>query len=87
MEAEAASGIESLGVYRSSDSDVEWTYVSPGALLRARRAQGRPYRTGGDELLVADDGSSSISMEDFAIALLDEAERPQHPNRRFTAAY
>ena len=34
-----------------------------------------------------DDGSSGISMEDFAIALLDEAERPQHPNQRFTAAY
>ena len=36
---------------------------------------------------MTDDGRSGISMEDFAIALLDEAERPQHPNQRFTAAY
>ena len=84
--AEAASGIESLDVYRAADTDVEWTYVSPGALLAPGERTGS-YRTGGEQLLVGEDGSSAISMEDFAIALLDEVERPQHPNQRFTAAY
>src|SRR5262245_6349787 len=84
--AEAASGIESLDVYRAADTPVEWTYVSPGALLAPGERTGR-YRTGGEQLLVADDGSSGISMEDFAIALLDEVETPKHPNQRFTAAY
>ena len=84
--AEAASGIESLAVYRSADTPVEWTYVSPGALLAPGERRGT-YRTGDEQLLVADDGSSQISMEDFAIALLDEVEAPKHPNRRFTAAY
>lgn len=83
---EAASGIESLDVYRRADTPVEWTYVSPGALLAPGVRTGK-YRTGGEQLLVADDGQSGISMEDFAIALLDEVERPQHPNQRFTAAY
>jgi putative NADH-flavin reductase len=84
--AEAASGIESLGVYRSADTPVEWTYVSPGAFLAPGERTGS-YRTGGEQLLVREDGSSAISMEDFAIALVDELENPQHPNQRFTAAY
>ena len=83
---EAASGIESLEVYRSSDTPVAWTYVSPGAFLAPGERTGS-YRTGGEQLLVGEDGSSAISMEDFAIALLDEVEEPTHPNQRFTAAY
>jgi uncharacterized protein len=83
---EAASGIESLDVYRSAETPVEWTYVSPGALLAPGERTGS-YRTGGERLLVGEDGSSAISMEDFAIALLDEVENPKHPNERFTAAY
>jgi putative NADH-flavin reductase len=83
---EAASGIESLDVYRNADTPVEWIYVSPGALLEPGERTGN-YRTGSEQLLVTDDGRSGISMEDFAIALLDELEDPQHPNQRFTAAY
>jgi putative NADH-flavin reductase len=83
---EAESGAESLDVYRAADTDVEWTYVSPGAVLAPGERTGT-YRTGDEQLLVTDDGSSSISMEDFAIALVDELENPQHRNRRFTAAY
>jgi putative NADH-flavin reductase len=84
--AEAASGIESLAVYRSAQTPVEWTYVSPGAFLAPGERTGS-YRTGGEQLLVGEDGSSAISMEDFAVALLDEVEERKHPNQRFTAAY
>jgi putative NADH-flavin reductase len=84
--AEATSGAESLDVHRAADGAVEWTYVSPGAVLEPGERTGR-YRTGTDQLLVAEDGRSSISMEDFAIALLDELEQPRHLNQRFTAAY
>jgi uncharacterized protein len=86
LKAEAASGIESLEVYRSADTPVEWTYVSPGAFFAPGERTGS-YRTGGEQLLVGEDGGSAISMEDFAIALLDEVEEPRHPNQRFTAAY
>jgi putative NADH-flavin reductase len=60
--------------------------VSPGALLEPGERTGQ-YRTGSEQLLVTDDGRSGISMEDFAIALLDEVEEPKHPRGRFTAAY
>jgi hypothetical protein len=44
------------------------------------------YRLGRDELLVDHAGNSTISMEDFAVALLDEVERPNHHRTRFTVA-
>jgi putative NADH-flavin reductase len=53
----------------------------------ASRLDDRRYRLGGDRLLVAEDGRSHISMEDFAVAILDEAEKAEHPRQRFTAAY
>lgn len=38
-------------------------------------------------LVVTVAGASRISTSDFAIALLDEAERPKHGRTRFTVAY
>ncbi|HWK51038.1 MAG TPA: NAD(P)H-binding protein [Steroidobacter sp.] len=45
------------------------------------------FRLGTDELLVNADGDSYISVEDYAVAMLDELERPAHPRQRFTAGY
>ncbi|NEE01350.1 NAD(P)-dependent oxidoreductase [Phytoactinopolyspora halotolerans] len=71
--------------YRA-DTTVDWVYVSPPAMLVPGRRTGT-YRTGRDELLVDDAGRSEISMEDFAVAVLDEIERPRHRRTRFTVAY
>ena len=43
------------------------------------------FRLGTDQWLSNDQGESSISVEDYAIALLDKIERPQFIRRRFTA--
>ncbi|WP_282785781.1 NAD(P)H-binding protein [Nocardia sp. CC201C] len=75
-----------LDVFRAADGSVDWTYLSPSALLEPGARTGR-FRLGRDELLVDDAGDSGISMEDLAVALLDEAERPQHSRTRFTAGY
>jgi putative NADH-flavin reductase len=83
---EAQAQADALDTYRATDTDVEWTYVSPGALLEPGERTGE-YRTGGDRLLTDDDGHSRISMEDFAIAMIDEAVEPQHSGNRFTAAH
>jgi putative NADH-flavin reductase len=76
---------EQLEVVRGSD-DVDWVYVSPPATLEPGVRTGQ-YRVGRDELLVAAGGASYISMEDFAVALIDEIERPQHRRTRFTVGY
>jgi putative NADH-flavin reductase len=83
---EALAATAALDVFRQTDTPVEWSFVSPGALLAPGERTGR-YRLGGDQLLVDADGRSHISMEDFAIAILDEVEDPKHPRQRFTAAY
>jgi len=65
---------------------VDWAYLSPPAVLEPGDRRGI-YRVGTDELLTDAQGSSCISMEDLAVALLDEAERPKHHRTRFTVAY
>ncbi|MGP3975142.1 NAD(P)-dependent oxidoreductase [Streptomyces sp. 8N114] len=71
---------------RHAPDQLDWAYVSPPALLEPGRRTGR-YRVGADELLLDGEGRSAISMEDFAVALIDEAERPKHHRARFTVAY
>ena len=67
-------------------SSIDWTYLSPAAFFEPGQRTGK-FRLGQDELLTAADGKSSISMEDYAIALVDELEQPQHRRQRFTVGY
>ncbi len=46
-----------------------------------------PYRRGSDFLLVDEAGHSKVSMEDFAVAMMDEAETPTENVKRVTVAY
>jgi uncharacterized protein len=66
--------------------DLDWTYFSPPALIEPGERTGT-FRLGETALLADSQGQSRISAEDYAIALLDELERPQHIRRQFTAAY
>jgi len=70
----------------NANQNANWTYLSPPAMLVPGTRTG-VYRLGSDELIVDIDGLSQISMEDFAVVLLDEAEHPKHYRTRFTAAY
>ena len=67
-------------------TDLEWTAISPPASIQPGERTGK-FRLGRDHLLEDDKGKSEISREDFAIAILDEIEKPRHIRQRFTAAY
>ncbi|WP_399925799.1 NAD(P)-dependent oxidoreductase [Streptomyces kanamyceticus] len=82
----AAASNAQYEALRTANTAVDWTYFSPAALFEPGTRTGR-FRLGKDELLVAPDGTSSLSMEDAAIALLNEAEHPEHHRSRFTAGY
>ena len=69
-----------------AEKRVDWSYACPPAMLSPGQRTGH-YRLGSDTLLVDTHGDSVLSMEDFAVALLDEAEKPRHIRTRFTAAY
>jgi hypothetical protein len=82
---EAAAGAAFLGVLRQ-EKTLDWTFVSPSALFFEGERTGT-FRLGKEDLLIAADGNSSISFADYAIAMLDEVERPAHSRQRFTVGY
>lgn len=69
-----------------AETALDWTFVSPPAMLTPGQRSGK-YRVGGDQLLTDGDGESRISLEDYAVALLDEVESPRHSRQRFSVAY
>ncbi|UTD56502.1 NAD(P)-dependent oxidoreductase [Halomonas sp. MS1] len=63
-----------------------WTFLSPAAEIFPGERSGN-FRLGGDTLLTDSEGNSRISVQDYAIAMIDELENPQHTNQRFCVAY
>jgi putative NADH-flavin reductase len=67
-------------------SDINWTYFSPAAFFEPGERTGK-FRLGTDQLVADSKGQSRISLEDYAIALVDELEKPAHERARFTIGY
>ena len=82
---EAAAGGVFLDKLRAQSS-VNWTYFSPPAVFIPGTRTGI-FRLGLDNLISDASGTSTVSMEDFAIAMVDEIEKPAHLNKRFTIGY
>jgi uncharacterized protein len=76
---------EALEMFRAN-TRVPWTFFSPAAMIKPGDRTGR-FRLGNDQLIVGADGKSAISCEDYALAMIDEAEHPLHIQRRFTIGY
>jgi putative NADH-flavin reductase len=76
---------EALKIYQK-EKDIEWTYLSPSAEISPGERTGK-FRTGKDQLLTDANGRSWISMEDYAVAVVDELENPMHIRERFTVGY
>ncbi|MBZ4318532.1 NAD(P)-dependent oxidoreductase [Streptomyces huiliensis] len=75
---------DALNVLRTSNR--LWTYFSPAEDITPGPRTGR-FRLGGDQPVLDADGRSRISVEDAAVALVDEAELPRFVQRRFTIGY
>lgn len=82
--AEATKGGVFLDLLKKV-SDLDWTFLSPAAMFVPGARTGK-FRLGKDQLLSNAQGSS-ISFEDFAIAMVDELEKPAHTRQRFTVGY
>lgn len=83
---EALAQGEALAIFRSSDSSLNWTFVSPAAEIFPGEKQGA-YRIGGDQLLVDSDGNSRISVSDYAVAMLDMLDTASFAQQRVGVAY
>ena len=82
---EAVQGAEALEYIRGVD-DLDWTYVSPAAIISPGERRGH-YRMDGDELLTDEAGHSEISAEDYAIAIGDLVESADHVRERVGVAW
>jgi hypothetical protein len=82
---EASKGRDFLNLLRG-ETTLDWTFLSPAAIIEPGVRTGK-FRLGKDELVADAKGESRISAEDYAVALIDEVEKPQHRRQRFTLAY
>jgi uncharacterized protein len=83
---EAQAQARALDVFRASKADIDWTYVSPAAMIEDGERTGH-YRVGGEQLLTDASGNSHISVADYAIALLDRLDQHDALRQRITVAY
>lgn len=85
---EAKAARDALALLRE-EAALDWSFVSPAPLLAPGERTGR-FRLGGDQVLMDSQDPSQpgrISVQDLAVAIVDELEKPAHTRRRFTLAY
>lgn len=86
-------GVKSLGEFYldtlTKEKEIDWIFFSPAGNLGNMRPGVRTgkYRLGKDDMLFDEKGESFISVEDYAVAMIDELEQKNHHYERFTAAY
>ncbi|HET6296306.1 MAG TPA: NAD(P)H-binding protein [Kribbella sp.] len=79
--AESLTAAQALEILRATDENVDWTMLSPAQVIAPGERTGT-FRLGLDEPV-----GHEISAEDFAVALVDEIEKPAHRRQRFTLGY
>jgi putative NADH-flavin reductase len=82
----AQAHIDALEAFRSSETPVDWVVLSPAGFFEQNGERTGRYRVSGDALLRDEVGNSHISYADYAIAMIDELERPAHHRTRFSVA-
>jgi hypothetical protein len=77
--------IEALDQLRR-EPELDWSYLSPSANMKSGTRTGK-FRLGDDQLLVDPSGHSNISVQDYAVAMINDLEHPAHIRKRFTVGY
>jgi uncharacterized protein len=81
----ALAAREALKIYQK-ENELEWTYFSPAAEIAPGERTGK-FRTGTNKLITDTEGKSFITMEDYAVAVVDELENPVHIRSQMTIGY
>ena len=68
------------------EKDLDWTFLSPAATIAPGQRTGK-FRLGKDQVVKDANGDSKISIQDYAVAMIDELEKPKHSRQRFTIGY
>jgi putative NADH-flavin reductase len=83
--ATAEGARQALNLLRA-ESSLSWTMLSPSAVIAPGQRTGS-FRSSSDQLITDADGNSAISVQDYALAMVDEIELAAHPRARFTVGY
>lgn len=83
--ASALGARDALNLMRN-ETQLDWTMLSPSAYIFPGERTGQ-FRLGGDQLLTDAQGKSQVSVQDYAVAMLDELEKGAHVKQRFTVGY
>lgn len=69
-----------------AEKSIDWVFFSPAGNLEPGQRTNK-FRLGKDDLIVNSNGESKISVQDYAVAMIDELEKPAHHRERFTIGY
>ena len=79
-------GTRELYYLLKQEPDFDWIFLAPSSQIAPGQRTGK-FRVGKDHLLYDEKGASKISLEDYALAMIDELEHPKHHRERFTVGY
>ncbi|HXW63238.1 MAG TPA: NAD(P)-dependent oxidoreductase [Candidatus Acidoferrales bacterium] len=79
-------GTRELYYLLRKEPGLDWVFLSPSVMIGPGRRTSA-YRLGKDHVLYDEKGQSHISLEDYAVAMINEAEHPKHHRERFTVGY
>lgn len=82
----AILGTRALYYLLKDEKDFDWVFLAPSEWLRPGERTGI-FRYGKNDLLIDAEDRSSISLEDYALAMIEELRNPRHHRERFTVGY
>ena len=89
--AEIMGGARPLGNFYLNtlmkEDGIDWVFFSPAGAFEEHGRKTGKFRLGKDDLVVDAEGKSHISVQDYAVAMVDELEKPQHHKERFAIGY
>lgn len=71
----------------TNENNIDWVFFSPAGKFDADGPRTGKFRLGKDDMIFDADGKSHISVKDYAVAMVDELEKPAHHKERFTIGY
>ena len=83
---EGALGAREVLNQLKNEKKLNWRFISPAVFLEPGKRTGQ-FRYGDDAVLFNDDQPARISVEDLAVAIVEEIAAPRYNQRRFTVAY
>ena len=82
----AIRGTRELYYLLKKEPGLDWVFLAPSVMIAPGQRTGR-FRLGKDHVLYDAAGKSHISLQDYAVAMVNELEHPEHHRERFTVGY